>query len=130
MFPAAEKQKLARWTALLVNGAGTLAKGIRDTAIPPLCLMCDSHVAEPGGVCATCWQELRHVSQPRCPVMGTPFSVDLGEGMPSEPVYHFDLITQENELIVQTSDTELHEEVIDVDARGMAIRFWMNIEDD
>ena len=65
---------LARWSGPVPG----LLRAIRDTVIPPLCLLCDARVGDPGGVCASCWSRLHHVSEPRCPVMGTPFSIDPG----------------------------------------------------
>ncbi|MDJ0613006.1 MAG: ComF family protein [Rhizobiaceae bacterium] len=63
-------QKLARHSRLLA-----------DIVVPPTCLTCDAFVSEQGGCCATCWQQLRFVSKPFCPVLGTPHSVDLGENI-------------------------------------------------
>ena len=50
-----------------------------DVVVPNTCLSCDAFVAKPGGCCASCWSELRFVQPPICPVMGTPFTVDMGE---------------------------------------------------
>ncbi|MGI9353100.1 MAG: ComF family protein [Rhizobiaceae bacterium] len=61
-------QKIRSITSLLAN-----------VVIPNTCLSCDAFVAEPGGCCASCWSELRFVQSPICPVMGTPFLVDMGD---------------------------------------------------
>lgn len=53
---------------------------LADLAVPPTCLACDNIVARPGGCCASCWRELRFIRKPHCAVMGTPFSVDMGDG--------------------------------------------------
>lgn len=45
------------------------------------CLTCDAYVEKQGGCCARCWSSLRFISEPHCPVYGTPFSVDMGEGV-------------------------------------------------
>lgn len=52
----------------------------RDVVLPPLCLSCDNAVGKQGGVCATCWGELRFIERPYCDVMGAPFSYELGQG--------------------------------------------------
>jgi len=47
---------------------------------PPVCAGCRRQVAEPGTLCGSCWPKLRFLEKPWCPVMGTPFSHDMGEG--------------------------------------------------
>lgn len=47
---------------------------------PPTCIGCRRIVAEPGALCAHCWPALRFIEEPFCPVMGTPFQYDMGEG--------------------------------------------------
>ncbi|WP_265517544.1 ComF family protein [Nitratireductor luteus] len=47
---------------------------------PPVCLGCRNLTARPGTLCASCWPKVRFLEQPWCPVMGTPFSHDMGEG--------------------------------------------------
>ena len=45
---------------------------------PPVCHGCDKQVAEPGSLCGDCWSKVRFIEKPYCPVLGTPFSHDLG----------------------------------------------------
>jgi ComF family protein len=45
---------------------------------PPVCAGCDKHVAQPGALCGACWRQVRFIEKPYCPVLGTPFSHDLG----------------------------------------------------
>ncbi|EXL06583.1 ComF family protein [Aquamicrobium defluvii] len=47
---------------------------------PPVCAGCRRHVSRPGVLCGECWPRLTFLEQPWCPVMGTPFSHDMGEG--------------------------------------------------
>lgn len=47
--------------------------------IPNTCLTCDAFVDKHGGCCSTCWSKLRFVTEPICPVLGSPFSLDMGE---------------------------------------------------
>jgi ComF family protein len=48
--------------------------------IPPICLACETHVAEQGSLCPRCWGDMRFIEKPYCAVLGTPFGFDLGEG--------------------------------------------------
>lgn len=51
-----------------------------DLFLPPVCPGCRTAVADAASLCATCWATLRFISEPLCPVYGTPFATDLGEG--------------------------------------------------
>jgi len=57
---------------------------IRDWPVrllfPPACLGCRNLVTAPGTLCAACWPGLRFIERPWCPVMGTPFPHDMGDG--------------------------------------------------
>ncbi len=63
-------------------------KGLAQTALqwparmlfPPVCAGCRRHVSQPGVLCGDCWPKLRLLERPWCPVMGTPFTHDMGEG--------------------------------------------------
>lgn len=57
-----------------------LARAAGRFLFPPICLGCQSQVAEPGSLCGTCWANLRLIDKPYCPVMGTPFHEDRGDG--------------------------------------------------
>nr|WP_235911977.1 ComF family protein [Mesorhizobium xinjiangense] len=45
---------------------------------PPVCTGCRHIVSQPGVLCAPCWAQLRHIEQPWCAVLGTPFEFDMG----------------------------------------------------
>jgi ComF family protein len=47
---------------------------------PPVCLGCRNLVTAPGTLCPECWPGLRFLERPWCPVMGTPFAHEMGEG--------------------------------------------------
>lgn len=47
---------------------------------PPVCAGCRRHVSRPGVLCGECWPRLAFLERPWCPVMGTPFPHDMGEG--------------------------------------------------
>lgn len=61
--------------------AAALLKRAGGFLVPSTCLTCERHVEPQGGCCAQCWSSLRFIAPPLCPVMGTPFHVDMGEGM-------------------------------------------------
>jgi ComF family protein len=56
--------------------AGRMAARI---LFPPACPGCRRQVATPGTLCGACWPKLRFLERPWCPVMGTPFSHDMGD---------------------------------------------------
>jgi len=64
----------------MIYRAGRLVAGVRDAVLPPTCHTCERILAEHGGLCTRCWSELRLVRAPLCPVMGRPFSHDMGKG--------------------------------------------------
>jgi len=47
---------------------------------PPVCAGCRRQVSRPGVLCGECWTKLRFIERPLCPVMGTPFTHDMGDG--------------------------------------------------
>lgn len=51
-----------------------------NVLVPSTCLTCDRFVDTQGGCCPQCWNQLRFITNPLCPVMGSPFSIDMGEG--------------------------------------------------
>jgi ComF family protein len=50
---------------------------------PPVCLGCREQVGDPGSLCGRCWPKLRFIERPWCEILGTPFSVEIGEGIVS-----------------------------------------------
>ena len=50
-----------------------------EILFPATCVGCRRHVVQPGALCGECWPKLRFLDRPWCPVMGTPFSHDMGE---------------------------------------------------
>jgi ComF family protein len=49
-----------------------------DLLFPPLCIACRKPVGEPGGLCATCWQQICFLDGPLCDCCGLPFEFDPG----------------------------------------------------
>jgi ComF family protein len=50
---------------------------------PPVCAGCRNVVSEPGLLCGPCWRRLTLIERPWCEILGTPFTLDMGEGMVS-----------------------------------------------
>jgi len=54
---------------------------LADVVLPPTCSACRAAVADKNALCSRCWSEIRFIEPPLCPVYGTPFAYDLGEGI-------------------------------------------------
>jgi ComF family protein len=54
-----------------------------DLVLPPVCCGCGNAVGDGNALCAACWSAIRFIEAPLCPVYGTPFAFDLGEGITS-----------------------------------------------
>src|SRR6266700_3413827 len=74
-----------------LRAAGRIAL---DVALPPLCPACRDPVANPGGLCPSCWSKLSFIAPPYCERLGIPFAYDPGPGILSRqaiadpPAYH------------------------------------------
>lgn len=67
----------------VARGANAMVRWTARVLFPPVCLGCADHVTQPGTLCPACWPRLRFLERPWCAVMGTPFSVEMGEGIVS-----------------------------------------------
>jgi ComF family protein len=67
-------------TAGLQNAWKRVGRGVLDFLYPPLCIGCRALVAEPGSLCAACWQEVEFLDGPACECCGLPFELDPGPG--------------------------------------------------
>ena len=54
---------------------------------------------------------------------------DLGSGLPTKTVYYFDKHTRENKLFIQTSDTTIHQETLNIPNKPMGIISWRTVSD-
>lgn len=66
--------------------ASWLGAGLRaavDIVYPPSCVACQAATGEAQALCPACWGEMRFIERPYCERLGTPFAVDLGDGMVS-----------------------------------------------
>ena len=62
----------------LQGGLKRAGRAVLDLVYPPLCIGCRAAVAEPGALCAACWQNIRFLDGPVCAVCGLPFEFDPG----------------------------------------------------
>ncbi len=62
----------------LKSGLRGLGRGTLDFLYPPLCIGCRTQVAEPGSLCAVCWQDIEFLDGPACTCCGLPFELDPG----------------------------------------------------
>ena len=60
--------------------AAELARFGIDLLFPPLCVACGCRIAEPYGLCNTCWTGIAFIEAPVCERCGIPFELDPGEG--------------------------------------------------
>jgi ComF family protein len=52
-----------------------------DAVLPPLCASCRAPLADPGGLCPTCWARVSFIAPPYCKRLGIPFVNDPGPGV-------------------------------------------------
>ncbi|WCR54703.1 MAG: Competence protein F-like protein phosphoribosyltransferase domain: protein YhgH [Bartonella clarridgeiae] len=66
----------------MINGdiLNKLIKRLITILYPPICHGCAKIVSAYGTICSDCWKDLQFITKPYCPVMGTPFAYDMGEG--------------------------------------------------
>jgi ComF family protein len=80
------RQKNQYVRARLAEMAGHVHKAISyslnagiNLLVPPRCGNCNRISVHQAGLCAICWPQIRFIEQPFCEVMGTPFSLNLGD---------------------------------------------------
>ena len=59
---------------------GTMAASLRNVLLPPTCLGCHELTERQGSLCPRCWNRVRFIERPYCEALGTPFSIDHGDG--------------------------------------------------
>jgi ComF family protein len=67
-------------TSGLSRGLTGLGRRALDFLYPPLCIGCRGQVAQPGALCAACWQKIAFLDGPGCACCGMPFDLDPGPG--------------------------------------------------
>jgi ComF family protein len=59
----------------------TWTRRLGDLVYPPACPGCGILTGRHGGLCPSCWREIRFIERPFCEALGLPFSHDPGAGM-------------------------------------------------
>lgn len=67
----------------LARGSAGVLAGFADIVLPPACAGCGALIGGHGALCTECWSKVRFIEKPFCPILGTPFSYDIGEGIVS-----------------------------------------------
>jgi ComF family protein len=67
----------------MASGLMRLAAFAADLVLPPTCPACGDAVSDIQALCARCWSTIRFIEPPLCPIYGTPFAYELGEGIVS-----------------------------------------------
>jgi ComF family protein len=52
-----------------------------DMLLPPACASCRSAIGDNHALCPACWSRMRFIEPPLCPVYGTPFTYQMGDGI-------------------------------------------------
>lgn len=67
--------------------ASRIAAGLRglprlaaDVVLPPSCPACRAAITDKDALCSNCWSTVRFIEPPLCPIYGTPFAYEMGEG--------------------------------------------------
>lgn len=69
---------------LLRSGLGVARAGLKAAVgivYPPGCIACRAATGEAQALCAACWGDIGFIERPYCERLGTPFAIDLGEGL-------------------------------------------------
>lgn len=64
-----------------LSGLRRLTGLAADLVLPPTCPGCRAAVGEGNALCPRCWSAVRFIEPPLCPVYGTPFAYELGDGI-------------------------------------------------
>ncbi|MFP5077384.1 ComF family protein [Rhizobium sp. YIM 134829] len=77
------------WYRRIADGAKRGASAFSDLIFPPVCRGCGRLTGRHAALCPACWRSVRFIERPFCPVLGTPFSHNLGEALISaEAIAH------------------------------------------
>lgn len=73
--------RAARTLAALRSWPGRLGAAAVALVYPASCIACRAATANAQGLCPQCWGGLSFIERPYCERLGTPFAIDLGEGL-------------------------------------------------
>lgn len=74
---------LALKPGAILSAVVAVPRAFTDFVLPPTCPGCGRAVGDADALCAACWGDVRFIAPPLCPIYGTPFAFDLGEGIVS-----------------------------------------------
>lgn len=80
----AEKPADSRWRRLLKQSRHALSatvEGAIGIVYPPSCIACHAATGQTQALCPACWSGISFIERPFCERLGTPFPIDLGEGL-------------------------------------------------
>lgn len=80
--PSSERPGLR--ARLLAGGRHALRAGLNAAlgiVYPPSCIACHAATGEAQALCPACWAGIGFIERPFCERLGTPFALDLGEGL-------------------------------------------------
>ncbi|WP_336810826.1 ComF family protein [Bosea sp. MMO-172] len=60
---------------------GSGLRGLIGIVYPPTCIACQAATGEAQALCPACWRGIGFIERPYCERLGTPFPVDLGNGL-------------------------------------------------
>ena len=72
------------WRACVRHARLSVGSGLRGLigiVYPPTCIACQAANGEAQALCPACWRGIGFIERPYCERLGTPFPVDLGNGL-------------------------------------------------
>ena len=86
MTSVAESSRSARefWRVSIGRARLSFRGGLRGLigiVYPPTCIACQAATGEAQALCPACWRGIGFIERPYCERLGTPFPVDLGNGL-------------------------------------------------
>lgn len=88
--PATTRRRIIFSTPVTWNpirhGVKLLRAGLRSAigiVYPPSCIACQAATGEAQALCPACWGDINFIERPYCERLGTPFAIDLGDGLVS-----------------------------------------------
>lgn len=69
------------------NAADWIWNRALENIYPPSCVACRSATGVRDALCPDCWRALRFIERPFCERLGTPFAMDLGQGIVSPEAF-------------------------------------------
>jgi ComF family protein len=71
------------WARATLRQGAALMRSAVGIVYPPSCIACQAATGEAQALCPACWGGIGFIERPYCERLGTPFAVDLGDGLVS-----------------------------------------------